>query len=208
MKKILVVNPKGGCGKTTLTTNLASYYALWDVPVALIDLDPQRSSLEWLAQRPETLNPIEGIDGAHGRLSVPEHIQRVVMDAPARTNSAQLKRLFEQADEVLIPVLPSPIDIRAAGHFIGDLMLDKILRKSRIGLVANRVRENTLIYNNLEMFLSKLKIPLVTHLRDTQNYIRAAEGGYGIFEMAPYQVDKDMDTWKPLIKWIEKDHKL
>jgi chromosome partitioning protein len=208
MKKILVVNPKGGCGKTTLTTNLASYYALWEVPVALIDLDPQQSSLEWLAQRPKSLNPIEGIDGTHGRLSVPNHIQRVVMDAPARTNTTQLKRLFEHADEVLIPVLPSPIDIRAAGHFIGDLLLDRILRKSRIGLVANRVRENTLIYNNLEAFLNKLKIPLITHLRDTQNYIRAAERGYGVFEMAPYLVDKDMDTWKPLIKWIEKDHKL
>ncbi|MEJ2177926.1 MAG: hypothetical protein P8Y12_08245 [Gammaproteobacteria bacterium] len=96
--------------------------------------------------------------------------------------------------QVLIPVLPSPIDIRAAGHFIGELLLDKILRKSRIGLVANRVRENTLIYNNLEEFLSKLKIPLITHLRDTQNYIKAAEGGDGVFEMAPYLVDKDMDS--------------
>lgn len=208
MKKVLVVNPKGGCGKTTLTTNLASYYALWDVPVALIDLDPQKSSLEWLAQRSDRLNPIIGIDGSHGRMSVPDGIQRVVIDAPARTTTAQLRRMFEQADEVLIPVLPSPIDIRAAGHFIGELLLDKMLRKSRIGLVANRVRENTLIYNNLETFLNKLKIPLVTHLRDTQNYIKAAEGGYGVFEMAPYLVDKDMDTWRPLIRWIEKDHKL
>ena len=208
MKKVLVVNPKGGCGKTTLTTNLASYYALWGVPVAIIDLDPQQSSLEWLEQRSDRLNPIEGVDGSHGKMSVPDGIQRVVIDAPARTTTAQLTRFFEHADEVLIPVLPSPIDIRAAGHFIGELLLDKILRKSRIGLVANRVRENTLIYNNLEEFLSKLKIPLITHLRDTQNYIKAAEGGYGVFEMAPYLVDKDMDTWRPLIQWIEKDHKL
>jgi chromosome partitioning protein len=208
MKKILVVNPKGGCGKTTLTTNLASYYALWEVPVALIDLDPQQSSQEWLAQRSRDLNPIEGIDGSHGRMRVSDGIQRVIIDAPARTTLAQLKRLFAGADEIVIPVLPSPIDIRAAGHFIGELMLDKMLSGSRIGLVANRVRENTLIYNNLENFLHKLKIPLVTHLRDTQNYIRAAEGGFGIFEMPPYLVDRDMDTWKPLIRWIEKDHKL
>ena len=208
MKKILVVNPKGGCGKTTLATNLASYYALWEVPVALIDLDPQQSSQQWLAQRSKDLNPIEGIDGSHGRMSVSDGIQRIIIDAPARTTSAQLKRLFDKADEVVIPVLPSPIDIRAAAHFIGGLMLDKILSGSRIGLVANRVRENTLIYNNLEKFLNKLKIPLVTHLRDTQNYIRAAEGGFGIFEMPPYLVDRDMDTWKPLIQWIEKDHKL
>jgi len=208
MKKILVVNPKGGCGKTTITTNLASYYALWDVPVALIDLDPQQSSLEWLGQRGEHLGPITGIDGSHGKLSVPNDIQRVVMDAPARTTMVQLRKLFAQSDAVLIPVLPSPIDIRAAGRFVGELLLDKSLRKTRVGLVANRARENTLIYNNLETFLNKLKIPMIAHLRDTQNYIRAADTGQGIFEMAPYLVDKDMDTWKPLIKWIENDNKL
>ena len=207
MKKILVVNPKGGCGKTTLTTNLASYYALWEVPVALIDLDPQQSSLEWLGQRSNRFNKIEGIDGSKGKLSVAEHIQRVILDAPARTTPAQINKLFGYADEVLIPVLPSPIDIRAAGHFIGELLLDENLRRSRIGLVANRVRENTLIFDNLEKFLTKLKIPLVTHLRDTQNYIRAAEGGFGVFEMPPYQVDKDMQAWKSLIHWVEKDKK-
>ena len=208
MKKILVVNPKGGCGKTTITTNLASYYALWEVPVALIDLDPQQSSLEWLGQRSERYNKIEGVDGSKGKLSVADHIQRIVIDAPARSTPGQLNKLFNFADEVLIPVLPSPIDIRAAGHFIGELLLDKNLRRSRIGLVANRVRENTLIFDNLEKFLTKLKIPLVTHLRDTQNYIRAAEGGFGIFEMPPYQVDKDMEAWKPLIHWVEQDKKL
>ena len=207
MKKILVANAKGGSGKSTLATNLASYYALWQVPVVISDLDPQRSSLEWLGQRPEQFNPIVGIDGTTGRLSAPKEIQRLVVDAPARTTQAQLRRLFEQCDEVLVPVLPSPIDIRAAGHFVGELLLDDVLRKTRIGLVANRVREHTRIYGNLERFLKTLDIPLVTHLRDTQNYIRAAERGIGIFEMPPYLVDQDIDTWRPLIKWIERDHK-
>jgi chromosome partitioning protein len=205
MKKVLIANPKGGSGKSTLATNLASYYALWDVPVALSDLDPQQSSMEWLGQRPDHLNPIVGVEGTTGRLSVPDGIQRLVADAPARTTLAQLRRLFEQCDEVLIPVLPSPIDIRAAGHFVGELLLDDMLRKSRIGLVANRVRENTRIYANLEKFLKTLDIPLVTHLRDTQNYIRAAEGGFGIFEMPPYLADRDMEDWRPLINWIEYD---
>ena len=208
MKRILVVNPKGGCGKSTLATNLASYYATWEVPVALIDLDTQQSSLEWLGQRSGALYPIEGIDGSRGRLSVPGRIQRVVMDAPARTGKGQLQRYFNQADEILIPVLPSPIDIRAAGHFVGELLLEGMLKKSRVGLVANRVRENTLIYSNLERFLRTLKVPLVAHLRDTQNYIRAAEGGRGIFEMAPYLVDRDIETWRPLIKWVEKNRRL
>ena len=207
MKTILVVNPKGGCGKSTLATNLASYYALWKVPVALVDYDPQQSSLEWLAQRSATLNPIHGVDasgGQHNRVGIPGDIRRVIMDAPARIPLAQLKRLFKFADRIILPVLPSPIDIRAAGHFIGELMLSDLLRAAPVGLVANRVRENTLIYYNLEAFLAQMKIPLITHLRDAQNYIRAAAAGYGIFEMSPYQVDKDIEQWRPLIRWVEK----
>ena len=203
MKRILLLNPKGGCGKSTLATNLASYYALWDVPVALIDYDPQQSSMEWLSQRTRSLKPISAIDGSHGRIHAGSEIRRGVMDAPARNSSAQITKLIGLADVVVIPVLPSPIDIRAAGHFIGELTAVKLLRQARIGLVGNRVRENTLIYGNLEKFLKKLKIPFVTSLRDTQNYIRAADTGTGIFEMPPYLVDKDMEQWRPLINWIE-----
>ncbi len=203
MKKILVINPKGGCGKTTIAINLASYYALWEVVVGLIDYDPQRSSLDWLSQRTQDLNPIRPIDGTSGRISIDKDIKRVLMDAPARTSNAQLHKLIGLADVVLVPVLPSPIDIRAAGHFIGELTSEGLLKSARIGLVGNRVRENTLIYNNLKKFLNKLKIPLITNLRDTQNYIKAAQGGFGIFEMPPYQVENDVEEWRPLINWIE-----
>ncbi|MGI9309924.1 MAG: AAA family ATPase [bacterium] len=206
MKTILVVNPKGGCGKSTLSTNLASYYALWKLPVALIAYDPQRSSLEWLAQRDRSLGAIQGIDASVARRepSVSAGIQRLVMDVPARIERPQLRRLFKFADCVVIPVLPSPIDIRAAGHFIADLMLHGMLKQSRVGLVANRVRENTVIYHNLERFLGKMRIPLITHFRDTQNYIHAADSGVGVFEMPPYRVMKEIDQWRPLIHWIEK----
>ena len=206
MKTVLVVNPKGGCGKSTLATNLASYYALWKVPVALVDYDPQQSGLEWLAARSPGLNPIRGIDASGGEpgASVPADIERVVIDSPARIAPQQLKRLFKFADRVILPVLPSPLDIRAAGHFIGELMLDDLLRDAPVGLVANRVRENTLIYHNLEQFLGRMKIPLITHLRDAQNYIRAAAAGHGIFEMSPYQADQDVEQWRPLIQWVEK----
>ncbi len=203
MKKILVINPKGGCGKTTIATNLASYYALWGVPVALIDYDPQKSSLEWLENRTTDLGHISGVDGSRGRIGIDKSMRRVVLDAPARCSNPQLQKLFNLADVALIPVLPSPIDIRAAGHFITELASQNILQNSRIGLVGNRVRENTLIYSNLQKFLKNLDIPLISSLRDTQNYIRAAEGGFGVFELPPYQAEKDIEQWRPLINWIE-----
>ena len=210
MKTILLVNSKGGCGKSTLATNLASYYALWKVAVAVVDYDPQQSSLEWLAQRTAaddaSLMPIHGVNASRGArdLGLPSNTQRVILDSPARIDAAQMRRLFRFADHVIIPVLPSPLDIRAAGHFIGELMLGDFLRQAKVGLVANRVRENTVIYANLERFLRTLKIPLITRLRDTQNYIRAAEHGHGVFEMPPYEVARDVEQWRPLIQWLEK----
>ena len=203
MKKILVINPKGGCGKTTIATNLASYYALWGVPVALIDYDPQKSSLEWLDNRTSDLGAIAGVDGSRGRIGIDKSMRRVVLDAPARCSNQQLQKLFKLADVALIPVLPSPIDIRATRHFVSELASEKILQHARIGLVGNRVRENTLIYSNLQSFLKNLDIPLISSLRDTQNYIRAAEGGFGVFELPPYQAEKDIEQWRPLINWIE-----
>jgi chromosome partitioning protein len=203
MKKILVVNPKGGCGKTTLATNLASYYALWEVPVAIIDYDSQNSALDWVAQRPKDLNIITAVDGSRGRVSIDSGIKRVLMDAPARTGTPQLKKLFGLADVVIVPVLPSPIDIRAAGNFIETLKEEGISNQTRIGLIGNRVKEQTLIYKQLKKFLRKADAPVVSHIRDTQNYIRAAEGGFGIFEMPPYLVAKDIEQWRPVINWIE-----
>lgn len=206
MKKILVINPKGGCGKSTIATNLASYYAFWEVPVALVDYDPQHSSLDWIEARNPNLHPIQGIDGSGGQqeASVSSETKRVIMDAPAGIPFDQLKRLFNFADETIVPVLPSPMDIRAAAHFIGEMMFSDMLKLTRVGLIANRVRENTLIYQNLEAFLKQMKIPLVTKLRDTQNYIHAAKLGHGIFEMAPSQVGKDIEQWRPVITWVEK----
>ena len=203
MRKILVVNPKGGCGKTTIATNLASYYALWEVKTAIVDYDPQQSSLEWLHSRSSGYEPIRGIRGSE-RVSYPAGIERVLIDSPARTDRRAFTALAREADVILVPILPSPIDIRAAAHFIGELLLSGRSRNKRIGVLANRVREQTLIYAKLEKFLKSIKIPVVTHLRDSQNYIRAAEYGIGIFEMAPYMVETDLEQWRPLINWVEQ----
>jgi chromosome partitioning protein len=116
----------------------------------------------------------------------------------------------KRAETIIIPVLPSPIDIRAASHFIRDLLLvGKVSRKqTRIAVVANRVRENTRVYHTLEKFLTSLKIPFVTTLRDTQNYIRAEERGLGIFELAPSSVAQDVEQWEPLLKWLRSKRSL
>ncbi len=211
MRTIMVLNSKGGCGKSTIATNLASYYA-WEEerPVALVDFDPQASSLEWLAVRGEEWPPITGIEGGPGRLPVPRDTEVVIMDAPARVAGAELTALVRRAQTLIIPVLPSPLDMRAAAHFIRDLLtVGRVSRKqTRIAVVANRVRENTRSFHNLEMFLKGLSIPFLTHLRDTQNYIRAAERGIGIFEMAPSQVWQDVEQWQPLVRWLRSKRSL
>lgn len=205
MRSILVVNPKGGCGKTTIATNLASYYAVWGVPTVLVDYDPQRSSLDWLEARPEKYEHIAGIAGHTTQLHFPQGTQRVIYDVPARSVVEKIVKMMSHSDAVVIPVLPSPIDIRAAAHFIGEFISKGHLtqRKKLVGIVANRVRENTIIYHQLEQFLHGIDIPFVTSLRDTQNYVHAARRGIGIFEMGASQVEKDLEQWRPLINWIE-----
>ncbi|MGU9956544.1 MAG: ParA family protein [Arenicellales bacterium WSBS_2016_MAG_OTU3] len=207
MKRILVVNPKGGCGKTTIASNLASYYAVWEVPTCLVDYDPQLSSTNWLASRPEDCSKIESANGTRGNPNIPAGTQRVIMDAPARISDTSFKKLSKEANVIIIPVLPSPIDIRAASQFLADVLSNKPDSKTKIGLVANRVKENTKIYTRLEEFLKEIKIPFITYLRDSQNYIHAVDKGIGIFEMTPSQVDPDIEQWRPLIKWIERGKK-
>lgn len=205
MRSILVVNPKGGCGKTTIATNLASYYAVWGVPTALVDVDPQQSSMDWLKARPENYPPIHGISGLSGSIELPSDTQRVIYDLPARSLMDKMLELLHRSHAVVIPVMPSPIDIRAAAGFLGELMIKGHLRQSKrlVGLVANRVRENTVIYHTLEKFLTSVDIPFVTTLRDTMNYVRAAQRGIGIFDMGPAAVEEDLKQWRPLINWVE-----
>jgi len=207
MRSILVVNPKGGCGKTTISTNLASYYAVWGVKTALVDFDPQQSCMQWLKVRNSApkLAKIYGASGLSGELVIPEDTQRLIYDAPARSVTGKVVGLVQQSDAVVIPVLPSPIDMRAASKFVDELIRKGRLRQRPrlVGLVANRVREHTKVYGHLENFLSDTELPFVTRLRDSQNYVRAAERGVGIFEMGPAAVAQDLEQWRPLINWIE-----
>jgi chromosome partitioning protein len=178
-----------------------------------MDFDPQASTTRWLKKRLQDQPPIHGIPAYEKNarvtrtflLRVPAGTQRVVVDTPAAVAAQDMPELVKGADAILVPVLPSDIDIHAASKCISDLLLVAKVRRSegRIAVVANRVRRNTVVFDTLMRFLATLQIPVVTTLRDSQNYVRAAELGYGIHEMKPYLVREDTETWQPLIDWIE-----
>jgi chromosome partitioning protein len=205
MRTILVLNAKGGCGKSTISTNLASYYA-WEKEqkVVLADYDPQGSSMAWLEVRGEEWPEIQGIAAWKDPVRPGRDTDVVIMDAPARVHGSELTQLVRKAETILFPVLPSPIDMRAAATYIQELQSSGRVQRGevKIGVIANRVRENTLIFIELYEFLRKLKVPYVATLRDTQNYIKAEERGVGIYEMAPSQVWQDIENWEPLVKWL------
>ncbi len=214
MQRILVLNAKGGCGKSTIATTLAGYFASRGLVTVLMDHDPQGSSMKWLSLRSHDLPRIHGIAAFEKRLDVtrafqlrlPLSAQRVVMDVQAGIGGLRLAEYVSQADVILVPVLPSPIDIHAAAHFIQDLLLVGRLRRrgTKLGVIANRVRENTIIFKNLERFLSTLNLPLLATLRDSQNYIRAAELGVSLHEMEGRRVDHDRARWNELLAWLER----
>jgi chromosome partitioning protein len=206
MRHIMVMNAKGGCGKSTLATNLASFYANAGWDVALADYDPQRSSLDWLDRRPEDRAKIVGVAGFEdGLRRVPRSADIVIIDAPARSHGAELTSLVKHAETIIVPVLPSTIDMQASDRFIAELQhVGKVERKqAKIGVVANRVREYTLIFEELDEYLEKLKVPYLTSLREAQNYIRAYTRGLGIYELPEYLAWPDWEQWDPLIEWVD-----
>ena len=206
MRHILVLNSKGGCGKSTIATNLAGYYALEGQSVALADYDPQRSALDWLDVRPADAPEITGLDAAADGLKyLPRSADVLIIDAPARSHGGELTQLVKHAETIIVPVLPSTIDMQATTKFISELQsVGKVERKqAKIGVIGNRVRENTLIFDDLDEYLEKLRVPYLTWLRDAQNYVRAYTRGLSIFELPEYLAWPDTEQWEPLLKWLK-----
>jgi len=212
MQKIVVLNPKGGSGKTTIATNLASYFAVEKLRPTLMDMDAQGSSTHWLSKRTQEQPLIHGI-AAYERNTgltrsfatrLPLDTQRLVVDTPAAVEPQKLPDITRNATAVLVPVLPSDIDIHAAAKCISNLLLIAKLRRDeqRIAVIANRVKKQTLIYKSLMKFLENLQIPVIATLRDAQVYIRSAETGLGLFEMKPHGVREDLEQWLPLVGWL------
>ena len=205
MRHIMVLNAKGGCGKSTLATNIASYFATEGANVALADYDPQRSSLDWLERRPANRAVIAGLAGFESGLRrVPRTADIVVIDAPARSHGKELVNLVKHAETIVVPVLPSTIDMQATTTFLKELQaVSKIERKeAKVGAVANRVRDNTLIFDDLDEYLTKARVPYIAALREAQNYVRAYTRGLGIFELPEYLAWPDWEEWKPLTSWL------
>ena len=212
-QKIVVLNTKGGAGKTTLATNLAAYYASSGVSTALMDFDPQGSSTFWLSQRSEDLPSIQSVPAYKYKHNVTQSwffrtkpdTRCVIVDSPAGIELTASRQLLDKATAILIPVLPSEIDIHAASHCIADLLLlaKQHKRRNRIGVVANRVRKNALMFKRLEKFLHSLDIPFVTTLRDTTLYTQASGQGMGIHELKSYRAKQDLENWTDIIDWLE-----
>jgi chromosome partitioning protein len=206
MRHILVTNAKGGCGKSTIATSLAAYFASEGYATALADYDPQASALGWLEQRPADYAPIVGVAAYDTGLSkVPRNTEYLVIDSAAGSSGKDLTELVRNAETIIVPVLPSPIDIKAAEKFVDELLnIGKVAdKKAKAALVANRVKENTLIFEELDDVLSRLKVPYVTSFREAQNYIRAYQRGLGIHELPPYLAWPDWEQWDPLIEWLD-----
>ncbi|MEX2496091.1 MAG: ParA family protein [Woeseia sp.] len=206
MRHIMVMNAKGGCGKSTLATNIASWLADEGHAVALADYDPQRSSLDWLERRPENRASIAAVSGFEdGLRRAPRNADFMIIDAPARSHGAELTELVKHAETIIVPVLPSTIDMQASDRFIKELKaVGKVDRKdAKIGVVANRVRENTLIFDELDEYLTTARVPYLASLREAQNYVRAYTRGLGIFELPEYLAWPDWEQWAPLTRWIK-----
>ncbi len=214
--RIVVLNPKGGSGKTTIAVNLLSAFAKAGRRTALIDRDRQGSASRWLSQRPAALPAIHGIRAYEEppanvtrsfAMRLPPDTERVVVDTAAALTRHQLVDVVRNADKILVPVLPSDIDIHAAAHCIGDLLVHARIPRGprKLGVIANRVKRNTLMYESLMRFLDSLGVPVIAVLRDVQAYVRAAEQGRGVCELRASEAGPELRQWRNILRWIDED---
>lgn len=204
MKNILIVNPKGGSGKTTLATNLAGYFASMQKEVSLQDLDRQQSASSWLKRRPATLPLIHAYNNLNKHIREPEW---VITDSPAGFRNEKLSAAVKRADYIIIPLQPSPFDIAATADFLKILLKEREVRKNRtsVAMVGMRVNSRANLTYKLAEFVKETGLPLLTNLRNSQVYTKTAEIGVSIFDLRPGLVSKDIEQWNHLIQWIKNN---
>lgn len=203
MNTVLIANPKGGSGKTTISTNLAGYFANRGKHVVLSDMDRQKSASAWLARRNEALPLIHGLDG-RGKHADSLSAEWSIIDSPAGIHGDKLSDAVKRADWVIVPIQPSAFDIGATEDFLDILRAEKAVRKERtfVAMVGMRVDPRTRTALKLQEFLDNAGFPVMTNLRDGQIYMQAAEQGMSLFDMRPSLVVRDMQQWAPLLQWL------
>ncbi len=205
MTLVVVANPKGGVGKSTLSTHIAGYFARRGYSVMLGDADRQQSSAEWLKVRPREARPIVTWDASSTDvLKPPRGTTHVVLDTPAGIHGRLLREVLKRSAKLVIPVQPSPFDMHATHVFLESLKDHRHARDLDIAVVGMRVDERTIAAERLKAFFEALDLPVLAYLRDTQNYVRLAMQGLTLFDVAPSQVAKDLDAWTSIGKWLEQ----
>ncbi|MFZ5556416.1 MAG: AAA family ATPase [Pseudomonadota bacterium] len=204
MRGILVVNPKGGSGKTTVATNLAAGLAQGDERVLLWDIDRQKSSLTWLSIRPEHLPRVSRLDGADSAERGGHDRSWVVVDTPAGLHGKNLEHALRLAEKVVIPVAPSMFDMAATRDFLDALLKEKLVRKHRleVAVVGVRVDPRTRAAGTLEAFLKQYELPILGYLRDTVLYANVAFSGQSVFDLPRYLAERDVEQWQPILEWV------
>jgi len=205
MRSVLIANPKGGAGKTTLATNVAGYFANQNKRVTLCDLDRQQSALRWMAFRDPSMAPVTGyFAGNQVLLNLPSEADWVVLDAPAGLKGYKLSDYLRTVNKVLIPVVPSVFDMAATEDFLNSLRQESRSSRLSIGIVAMRVDPRTRAALMLEEFLKHFDLPILTYLRGTQNYVNVAAGGLSLFDPPRSRNRRDIEQWNPLLQWLEE----
>ncbi|MFT3807954.1 ParA family protein [Arenimonas sp.] len=208
MRTVLVASSKGGAGKTTMSTNLAAHFALDKKRTALVDADRQKSSTHWCEKRAGMATAVLPVDGTRRNWEkhVPDDAQRIVIDAPAGAYAEELDAFLELADVVVMPILPSTIDLEAAVPFLNTLAVHPRVKKGkvRVGLVGNRLKPWTSASQQAMAQLKAWPYPLVAELRDTQAYVLMVALGKSVFDYHSEQIRSHQEDWAPLLRWLKK----
>ncbi len=206
MFAVLVGNIKGGCGKTTIATHLATAFAGQGLKTAIADCDRQKSALGWLKRRDPGLSPIQGLDWTKDVGDTPKGLDRLVIDAPAAMHHKDVEDLIRIADAVVIPVLPGTFDQDATAHFLKKLSEVKAVRKNKrlVAIIGNRLRPGTKASDQLDVFFASLGFPVVTRLRDSQLYPAQAAAGSSLLEGGGRRAKDYAAEWHPLLTLLDQ----
>jgi chromosome partitioning protein len=208
MKVVVIANPKGGSGKSTLSTNIAGYLANSGHQVMLGDADVQRSSKFWVSQRPEVLPKIATWEYEADLIYTAKPFKdttNVVIDTPGGLSGWRMQEVIGRADKIIVPIMPSMFDMQATNAFIVKLLQLKRAHTSQVAVIGNRVDARTVAAANLKIFMDTLNVPVLTYLRDTQYYVHMAAHGLSMFDITPSKVQRDLEQWKPICDWLDAD---